>query len=92
MSRQKHQPSKVETDIVVNPAPSPILDKPVIQPVSVEVTSAKPTRVTSNPVPVRKTTGAFLVEKTLGNKRTWMDRKMAELMAKTNPARYAVED
>lgn len=92
MAKQKHTPTDVKTEIVVNPTPSPILDRPVIQPVSVEVTSARPTRVSSNPAPVRKNTGAFLIEKTKGNKRTWMDRKMAELMAKTNPSRYAVED
>lgn len=63
----------------------------VIKPVSVEVTSnAKPTR-TSQPVQYsRKGTGVWLIDKKKGNKRTWMDRKMAVMMAASNPKKYEI--
>lgn len=86
---QVHQP--VSVDIVQNPIPEPV--KQVIQPVSVEYGQpAKPSR-TSQPVKSQPhKTGAFLVDKLSGNKRTWMDRAMANLMAKSNPKKYKVED
>jgi hypothetical protein len=92
-TKNKIEPTKVEVtqkpepDIQVNPKPQ------IIQPISVEITSpSKPSRTSQ---PVKSTphkTGAFLVDKKQGNKRTWMDRGMATLMAKGNPNRYAVED
>lgn len=88
-TKNKIEPAKVEVtqDIQVNPKPQ------VIQPINVEITTpSKPSR-TSQPVKSNPhKTGAFLVDKKQGNKRTWMDRGMATLMAKSNPTRYAVED
>lgn len=77
---------KPTPSIEVNPKPN------IIQPISVEVTqSQKPTRTSQPTKSTPHKTGAFLVD-SVQNKRTWMDRSMANLMAKSNAKRYSVED
>lgn len=89
---KKVEPVHVEStpNILVNPQPEQIA-RQVHKPVSVEVTDSKPTRL-SEPKPTDKSTrGAWLIDKSRGNKRTWMDRSMAKLMALTNPKKYEVD-